>query len=146
MKNDDRLLNLMIAHHGLIEVLLATFRDSLSDSEKAREVFDDFKWQIEKHFFVEENINFRFVFANREDLYKVVQRLLEEHKEMLRMMDEIEQQLQNKMKIESDALMNLLQTHAGIEENILYPKMEEFLTQYQIDLIMERINEIVLKK
>ncbi|OHA15740.1 MAG: hypothetical protein A3A10_02895 [Candidatus Tagabacteria bacterium RIFCSPLOWO2_01_FULL_42_9] len=145
MANDSRLLKLMIAHHGLIEALLAVFKDNLSDLEKAQKALDDFRWQTEKHFFAEEKINFRFVFYTQEDLYKITQHLIEEHSQILGMMNRIERQLQEKKKIELDALSDLLQRHRETEEKILYPKMDEFLSQHQKDLIIGRINEVALK-
>lgn len=146
MANDNRLLKLMIAHHGLIEVLLAVFKDSLSDSEKAPKALGDFRWQAEKHFFAEEKVNFRFVFYNQEDLYKIIRHLIEEHSQILEMINSIERQLQEKKKVELDALSDLLREHRETEEKILYPQMDELLSQYQKDLMIERINEIVLRK
>jgi len=63
----------------------------------------------------------------------------------LGMMNRIERQLQEKKKIELDALSDLLQRHRETEEKILYPKMDEFLSQHQKDIIIGRINEVALK-
>ena len=146
MEKDNRLLKLMIAHHGLIEVLLAVFKDSLSDSEKALKALGDLGWQTEKHFFTEEKVNFRFVFYNQADVYKITQHMIEEHSQILGMINKIEGQLQEKKEIELNSLSDLLQEHRETEEKILYPKMDELLSQYQKDLMIERINEVVLIK
>ena len=146
MANDNRLLKLMIAHHGLIEALLAAFKDSLSDLEKAPKALNNLSWQTEKHFFIEEKINFRFVFYNQENLYKITKHLIEEHSQILGMLKKIEGQLQKKKKIELNALSGLLREHRETEEKILYPKMDELLSQYQKDLMIEKINEVVLRE
>jgi len=62
------------------------------------------------------------------------------------MINKIEGQLQEKKEIELNSLSDLLQEHRETEEKILYPKMDELLSQYQKDLMIERINEVVLIK
>lgn len=146
MSENNGLLRLMVAHHGLIDALLVIFKDSLTDREKALKAFDDFRWQTEKHFFTEEKVNFRFIFANQEELYKIVQHLIEEHSQMLGMLGRIETQLQDGKKVEMDALADFLQKHRRTEEQMLYPKMEELLSDYQKEIIIKRINEVVLEK
>ncbi|MCF7835773.1 MAG: hemerythrin domain-containing protein [Candidatus Marinimicrobia bacterium] len=143
---ENRLLKLMVAHHGLIEALLVVFKDSLNDPQKAQESFDDFKWQTEKHFFVEEKVNFRFVLVDQEELYKIVQRLTDEHSQMLGMLGRLEDQLKKGEQVEMDALVDMLTKHREVEEKVLYPKMDELLGEYQKNLITKRINEIVIEK
>ncbi len=146
MGNNNGLLKLMIAHHGLIEALFQVFRDDLGDREKAKQALDNFKWQAEKHFFVEEKTGFVFVFNVQDELYKVVQELINEHSQMMGMIGRIEMQLRDGQKVEAEGFLNMLQEHRKTEEQILYPKMEKLLSQYQKDLIIERIKEVVLKK
>lgn len=147
MAKENKILPLMVAHHGLIEVLVVVFRDSLSDNQKAKETFEDLKWQMEKHFFVEEKINFRFVFPTQEELYALVQHLLEEHDQLLGMASRIELDLkEGKKEIEIDAFVDMLTHHREVEEKVLYPKLDETLSDFQKDMIIRRINEVTIEK
>ena len=94
---ENRILKLMIAHHGLLEALLVLFRDSLDNSDEAKKIFDDFKWQMEKHFFIEEKINFGRIVAAQPGLSEVVRKLLEEHGQMLVMAGRIKEQLEKEI-------------------------------------------------
>lgn len=146
MEEVNRLLSLMVAHHGLIETLLVVFKDSLSQPVEAKKNFANFKWQVEKHFFVEEKIPFRFIFSEEEQLYELVKKLLEEHSQLLGMIGRVEMQLEKGEAVDMLGLQDLLTKHRKIEEQSLYPKLADMLSQEQRGLIIKRINEIALSQ
>ena len=135
----------MIAHHALIETLFTVFRDSLGKSGEVGKNLADFKRQAEKHFFVEENVNFRFVFSSQRELYEIVKDLIKEHVIMLDMMKTIEEKLPGGGEAETNELQDILRHHRQVEEEVLYPEMERTLSQYQKDTIIEEINKISLE-
>jgi len=144
---ENRILKLMIAHHGLLEALLVLFRDSLDNSDEAKKIFDDFKWQMEKHFFIEEKINFGRIVAAQPGLSEVVRKLLEEHGQMLVMAGRIKEQLEKDGKdVDMDGFLDLIKRHRQTEEGTLYPRMGEVLSQEEQGGIIERINEVAFKK
>jgi iron-sulfur cluster repair protein YtfE (RIC family) len=142
---ENRLLDLMIAHHALIETLFTVFRDSLGKSEEVEKNLANFKQQAEKHFFIEESVNFRFVFSSQRELYEIVKELIKEHVEMLDIIRAIEKRLPTGGEVETNKLQDILRHHRQVEEEVLYPEMERTLSQYQKDTIIEEINKVSLE-
>ncbi len=144
--NKNEILDLMLAHHALIETLFAIFRDSLKAEKKdVFELLDNFKWQLEKHFFVEERLVFKFIYPEHGEVFGVVQDLIKEHAEMLNMLAEIESRLKNNENAAISAFYQLLEHHRNTEEQTLYPWMDKALSEFVKKVIVSRISEIALK-
>ncbi len=104
MRNSNTILEIMLGDHALIELLLINFKDNLSkDIELVKKLFYEFRWELEKHIFVEEKVIFKFCDLPASEMCKTVQDLTEEHDKMLEMLNEI----RNKLAINKEKAKNI---------------------------------------
>jgi hemerythrin-like domain-containing protein len=143
-KNDNSILDLMLIHHGLLEVLFKSLKDNINLETKAefvRKIVSEFRWEMEKHFFVEEKVIFAFCTATDPQSCAIVVELLNEHKRMRDMLEELKQE-----NVKKDSVLNrfenLLKDHRLTEEYKLYPRIDEELSEDDKSLITGRINEL----
>ena len=133
--------------HALIEVLLVYFRDSMGkDKELAEKAFNKFKWELEKHIFVEEKVIFPFCKMAISEACESVQSLVKQHDLFIDMLNEIKNDLVMKNETDVSNFMNLLVNHRKTEENFLYPKLDEMLNETQKEMMIAQINEIPISK
>mgnify|MGYP001590173107 CR=1 FL=1 len=143
----QKISELMISHHALIEVLVAVFKDEAAkDGAGAKESFDKLKWELEKHFFIEENALFGFYIKGvHQEMYELVAELENEHKMVRKFLKEMEDGVQEKSENNISVLGNVLVKHREKEEQVLYPKMEKDMSALQKETVIKRINEIPIK-
>jgi iron-sulfur cluster repair protein YtfE (RIC family) len=147
MRNSNTILEIMLDDHALIEVLLIAFRDNLGkDIESIEESFDKFRWELEKHIFVEEKVIFKFCNLPESEICKTVNNLVKDHDNMLAMLNEVQNDLVTKNETDISKFQELLKTHRKIEEEVLYPRLDQILDKEQKEIIIARINEVPLKK
>jgi len=147
MKNSNTILEIMLGDHALIETLLIAFKDSLGKSvELTEELFDKFRWELEKHIFVEEKVIFRLCNLPKPELCKVVQDLTKDHDTMLEMLNEVQNDIVTKNETNISKFQELLADHRKTEEEILYPMLDQQLSEKEKEMIILRINEVPLKK
>lgn len=137
----------MLGHHALIGLLLLAFRDTLiKDIESAEKLFDEFRWELDKHIFIEERAVFRFCEPLESEICKIARNLVKEHDIMLGMLNEVKNNLTTRNKPDISGFQELLTTHRRVEEEILYPKLDQRLDKVQKEAIIARINEIPMKE
>jgi hemerythrin superfamily protein len=147
MKNSNEILDMMISHHALIELLLTEFKDDLDKNRQAADKsFDEFRWELDKHIFVEERVIFKFCNVVSAESCKIVFALVKEHDEMLKMINRMKEDLTANNRVDVSNFQTLLTRHREVEERKLYPKMDQELDKAQKELIMARINEIPVKR
>lgn len=143
------LLDLMLVHHGLLEVLFSSLKDNIgmeTKKEFVSEMVNDFQWELEKHFFVEEKVIFKSASEGQPEIYKIIVQLLEEHDIMLKMLEGVKSQLAKKLPTNLSKFGNLLTEHRIIEEHKLYPDLDSRLNDEEKKLIISRINQLPLVK
>jgi hypothetical protein len=134
----ENVTSLMVRHHAAIDLMLKLFMDETDKSSaSAKKIFEDFKWELEKHIFTEDRVIFKLC-ADSEQC-KLAEELSVEHKRMFDLLDKIEKDLNSS---EASAFQYLLVGHRKREEEKLYPKLDEVLTERQKQLTFERVNEI----
>jgi len=86
--------------------------------------------ELVKHFKLEEEILFPLVNGRNSEIDKLVEQIINEHRQMKRMIIEIQKtaELENKL----DEFGRLLEKHIRIEERKLFPKIEKTLTEVQL--------------
>lgn len=142
-ENENSISELMLVHHGLLEVLFKSLKDNIALEPKAdylNQLIDEFQWEMEKHFFVEEKVIFSFCTATDPQSCKMIIELLHEHKRMRELLaDLLDRKIQNRALTSFE---NLLIQHRKTEDEHLYPRLDEELNQAAKDLIFSRINEL----
>jgi iron-sulfur cluster repair protein YtfE (RIC family) len=136
---------LMLEEHGRINRILLEFEKELDSLEfdNIRKIFDEFKWNLEKHFFVEEKSIFD-IFENieGEEVTEIFD-LMQEHGELTELVKNIGAGLDNNIKPNISGLKEKLMNHARFEDQIFYPRLDEELEPYKKQEIISRINEII---
>lgn len=136
----------MLEDHGKINILLDYFlkqvEKNFDNYNETLSKFNQFKWALEKHFFVEEKVIFSVYSLddeNEEDIFN----LLKEHKDILWIINRIEEDLDDNIKPKIRSLRENLRRHIIFENNKFYPLLDEMLDEEQKQLILNRSKEII---
>ena len=134
---------LMLKEHKRLNRFLDILEKELDNHEKTLKNFSRFKWNLEKHFFLEEKVIFdNFINMSGKETNDTFQ-LLEEHVKIIELLKILEKRLNNKIKPEIHILKKMLLTHRDFEDEEFYPGLDRKLTPEQKKQMSERIKEIV---
>lgn len=142
----------MIEEHARLHEILEEIKSKIEnlDNDKKSEyndllkIFNKFKWNTEKHFFVEEKIIIStYLSFENNSSNEDVQHILNDHKEIIKFIDEIEESLREGIKPDITDLVDLLDEHEQNEENYFYPKLDEELDEECKKVIISKSKEIV---
>jgi len=133
---------LMLRHHTLIEVLVEYLENNFRSKIES---FDELKWELEKHIFTEEKGIFECCDSKDKETEEMIKRIIKEHKDMLNMLNKIENKLMTKESIGVAEFLELLKEHRIFEDEYLYPRLDRELNKEQKKEIIKRINEVHLK-
>ncbi|HDQ59564.1 MAG TPA: hemerythrin domain-containing protein [Candidatus Woesearchaeota archaeon] len=133
------MLDVMTSNHEKILSLLHAFKEQVGqDFSSAEKILDSLKWEIERHFFLEERAV--FVMVNpKSQFYDMVQKIMKEHKNMLQMFKKVEEELSRKEEPDITELEKTLKEHAEFEESIFYEELDQELSDVEKKIIVERI-------
>lgn len=142
-----KICKIMLKEHKRIYNIFEKFKESVvhSDyiSKEIKELFMKFKWNLEKHFFIEEKVIFTMYSSTIPGDSDNILRLLKEHKDMLWITNKIEEDIDNDIVPKFMRLSELLQEHADFEDCTFYPQLEERLSEKEKKLIIDRAKEVV---
>jgi len=143
--NENDILPRMIDDHSKIEKLMDDFeKDIDKDYELLKKSFTKFEWKLEKHIFAEEKVI--FTNYNPKDVtegYRMLPELTKQHNYILNQLSNWRKELVNRKKIEDlHKFKKILVNHKIFEENEVYPKLDQSLTESDKKLIIDRLNEI----
>ncbi|MBR9704816.1 hypothetical protein GOV12_05365 [Candidatus Pacearchaeota archaeon] len=125
--------------------LLKLFNDfekkSRINIKSSIELFNTFKWNLERRIFLEEKIIYTVysLWQNEE----IISDLLKEHKELLYLLNKIEETLNNNHIPVTSIFKDNLIDHLTDESIYLYPQFEEILKQSEKNLLIERMEESI---
>ena len=144
---EETILNLMINHHALLEVLFVSFKDEVKDKTKiAESTLSELTWEMKKHFFAEEAAIFDFPPLKIIGVWTIVEQLKKEHVLMLEDLKYFSDNLSDLSESKVDDFYSLLENHRKIEEINLYPRLDSGLQPLQRQQIIGRISEIPINK
>ena len=137
----------MKKNHEKIERLLEEFKKSIGkDMVVIKSKFKKFKWELEKHTFIEEKAIFTFYNPEKDEEgeYSNMADIEDEHDEILETMSKIEKDLEegrvNRFMVSE--MQELLKKHQEFEDEFLYPKLDKKLNASQKKIISEKVKEI----
>ena len=136
---EEKISVLMLKEHERLDKEL---RDVENSSDDIENLFNKFKWNLEKHFFIEEKAIFTMCNDMEGEIVSDIFDLIREHAEILNLVMEIEKIIQN-TKPNFFILKKSLIKHRKAEDETFYPKLDESLTSFQKKELIERIKEIV---
>jgi hemerythrin-like domain-containing protein len=141
MENVSRIMS---QEHEKLDDLFIDFESMLGkNSDDAKELFNKFRWILEKHFFVEEKAIFNIAENILGDEVSDIFNLMDEHGTMAEFLNDIEDDLDEHISPDTSQLKNLLKNHREFEDSVFYPKLDEELSENQKRLIIERAREII---
>ncbi len=143
--NENDILPHMIDDHSKIEKLMDNLEGDIDkDYAIMKKSFTKFEWKLEKHIFVEEKV----IFTNYtpEDVtegYQMLPELTKQHNFILNQLAIWRKELVNERKINGFVkFKKILVNHKIFEENEVYPKLDQSLSESDKKLIIDRLNEI----
>lgn len=141
---EKTICKIMLKDHDRINKLIDFFEKELNKSiGNSRRIFNQLKWNLDKHFFVEEKIIFSIYETESEEDNLDILKLLKEHKDIYWLLNKIEDSLDSGLKPELTEFKKALKIHANFEDNNFYPKLDRDLDDKQKSLIFNRADEIV---
>ena len=140
MDKTDTIPRIMKKHHHEIEGLLNRFRKHQGEPEQFPKTFDKFKWELKKHFLLEEKAIFIFIYQEDDEIYKMKNEILSDHRAILKELDKIEGDLKNNETVNIFGLEERLKKHRDYEDDTFYPKLEEELDESKKKEILTKIS------
>jgi len=138
MKNESNLSHILGKEHQKIGGMLEQLSSQQLPPSEQKNLFEQFKWAVEKHLFLEEKAIFTTIDNNTYSHF--VPRLLSEHNLLLNLLQKMEQQLSQSDTINFSSFSDLLKKHESFEELTFYPHLEQELNSSQKRLLMEKIS------
>lgn len=139
------ILELMTADHVKILKLLHDVEASMNiELVSLLKVFDTFEWALEKHIFTEEKAIFTsYSPKNITEGYKMVPELVQQHNDLLNRVRLMRKELMWNRPVQFHEFKELINAHRAYEEQSLYPKLDQELSDSQKQEIITKIREIV---
>jgi len=129
---DTTIAELMVKDHERIAKLLKDLTCCLDGTpETVNKVFNNLRWDIEKHFVLEEKSIFIHIDSGDDDLFKKMQVLLKEHERIKDLVRNVQVDLDNDRKIDVDELVKSLERHKNFEDSSFYPELDKQLNDDQ---------------
>lgn len=145
MKNEKSILKIMIKDHCKIEELINDLeKSSNSNYESMTKAFNKFEWKLEKHIFIEEKAI--FTSYNPDDItegYKMLPELTKQHNYIINTLNNWREDIRKRRNItDVYSFREFIIKHKNFEEEKVYPKLEESLTEDVKQQIIVKIKEI----
>ncbi len=135
--------------HGRCDELFANMEDAVANSiESAKDAYEEFAKNTEKHFQMEERVMF-LEFENKTGMTQGPTAIMRhEHTQMRGLLEEMRKAIEAKDKDKffgnSETLMILMQQHNMKEEQMLYPMAQQHLSA-DAERIIDMMNSMVIE-
>ncbi|MBI5398320.1 hemerythrin domain-containing protein [Candidatus Woesearchaeota archaeon] len=151
----EKILEFMGKDHDRLDSIFEKFRHSANDPDELRQRFHDFKIGLQRHIVWEEDILFP-VFENntgmRDSGPTAVMRM--EHRKIKEFLEKIHQSIARgiaqgaaaEIDRQAGGLIEVLSDHNNKEEEILYPWIDETLSEKELDEIFAKMKELPADK
>lgn len=131
-EQDLTIIQIMNRDHGNITRLLKKLERTEPDRADALKAnFDDFKWELEKHFVTEEKAIFIYLDEESTECHTMMLDLLKEHEAILKMLKGLENTLTEKDELDLEGFAEMLGNHKDYEDDVFYPRLENELNEEQ---------------
>jgi hypothetical protein len=135
----------ILEQHAIINKLLASF-EKIGDEDKLAVVnlFNSFKWNLDKHLFIEEE-NF-FPVANKNDKTEMIQlnNILKDHKDIRKIMGNFIEDISDDIKPNITIFKELLFKHEEREIKSFYPLLDARIPLAKKKEIIENLADVRL--
>lgn len=140
---EDSIHKTMLKEHKKILGVVDMLEREIDDYEKTLANFNKLRWNLKKHFFVEEHAIFdMFINIYGEETAQIFN-LLQDHSRITGLMNEIEWKLKRKIRPSVRMLKEILAEHKRLENKNFYPKLDERFEDAKKLELLKRIREII---
>ena len=134
----------MLSEHKRLHKLLGELEENLKpDNDHWKTLFNEFRWNLEKHFFVEEKAIFEICNSNCGEKIPEIFDLMKEHGEVIFLMNESEDESKDVLEKNLLEIKKILIKHSNFEDENFYPLLDTKLSKERKSEILFRIKEIV---
>jgi hemerythrin-like domain-containing protein len=140
MPATKKIPEIMKMHHFHLEGILNRFVKSRNEVEVFPKVFNKFKWELEKHFFIEEKAIFTLIYSGDKECNEMKDELLREHRTILKDLKSIEESLNSNIDTDLSEFKQSLIEHRDFEDESFYPVLEQELDEERKKEIRDRIS------
>ncbi|MEF8846846.1 MAG: hemerythrin domain-containing protein [Candidatus Paceibacterota bacterium] len=136
-------------HHKIIDALFEGFENEVGgEREKVVEVFERFKWELQKHIFLEEKAIFSFCqkcYIGEDKVTDIAADMVKTHDEILEKLNDLENELILEDDFDVSELKDLLLKHEKEEDSKLYPVLDERLDSLHKKIVIKKVKEFPIK-
>jgi len=144
MNQNQSITEIMLKHHIRIIDLLNVINDKAQQKNTAlANVLSKFRWELEKHFFLEEKAIFQLHYSKNVETNRIKTRLKKEHNNLIKKFDKIEDDLKNKSELDITEFRTQYLKHMNFENKFFYPRLDKELDENRKMMIIERITDSV---
>jgi hypothetical protein len=142
--DNQRLLSLMMKDHDKIFNLINKLKSNIKNKKILKKTIDDLEWKLLKHIFIEEKVIFTLYDSIRSTIpYIMIPKLIKEHNIFLNNISNLKLNIKSVRKSKLTEFIEFIIKHKEFEENELYPKFDNDLTNSQKEYVIKRITEIL---
>jgi hemerythrin-like domain-containing protein len=134
----------ILEQHTIINKLLVEFEKVREDKTSMVNLFNSFKWDLDKHMFIEEQ-NF-FPVANKNDKIEMtqLQNLMKDHSDLRKIISNFAEDVSDGIKPDVMIFKELLLKHEEREIKSFYPLLDARLSLEKKKEIMENLKDVRL--
>ena len=136
---------LMLKQHNFLNGLLKKYEALEAKNRnlsKIKDYFYNFKWNLDKHFFIEEKDIFIVTDFNDKKEFELMKSLLKDHEDLRETAKKMAEEILEGHKPSSFVLSNILLGHEKREVKIFYPKLDSRLPAKEKKEIIEKSRDI----
>jgi hypothetical protein len=135
----------MLRHHQIInKLLLDSEKVSKNDDYRFVQLFNLFKWNLNKHIFIEEENLFPVADRTNRIELKQLNGLLKDHKDILKIVDNLDDEIADGNRPNTSVLRELLFNHEGREIDDFYPLLDNRLSIEKRKEILDKLKDVKL--
>ena len=128
----DSIVAMMNRDHGKIaKLILRLEKNKCTNWVMTKRDFEEFKWELERHFVTEEKAIFIYLDHKNPETYEMMEELLEEHNVIMDGLKDLELTLKKGNKSGLKPFLQDLHAHKQFEDEEFYPRLENELTAEQ---------------
>lgn len=140
MKGSKGISSIMLRDHARIAQLLDKVdKDIGQKPKKLLTAFQDFVWNLEKHFFIEEKIVLIDYNPYNDEDSASISNIQKEHEVILGTLKKLEENLIKNKKVDLSELKKVLLKHRDFENEVLYPLLDLEMNKTQKKIVVEKI-------
>jgi hypothetical protein len=134
----------MLKQHGIVNKLLLDFEKIPKEDTYQNVKFNLFKWNLNKHMFVEEENIFTVADKNNQIEMKQLNNLIKDHRDIRGIIRNLDEEISDGRKPNTSILRELLFAHEGREIKSFYPLLDTRLPTERKNIILNQIKEVKL--